>query len=73
MQDGKTMFFSFSADSSTKITYLVIGNGYGMNTWEYLLIFKSSFALDGNELKCCLSYLKINTIQNDDDKRMNFL
>ena len=28
----------FSADSSTKITYLVIGDGYGMNTWEYLLI-----------------------------------
>ena len=24
-------------------------------------------------MKCSLSHLKINTIQNDDDKRMNFL
>ena len=61
----------FSADSSAKINGLKLEDGNAMNLQEYLLISKSSFALDENAMNGSLSRSEINTIQSDDDKRMN--
>ena len=52
----------FSADSSAKINDLKIEDGNTMNLYEYLLIFKSSLALDENAMNGGLSRSKVNTI-----------
>ena len=61
----------FSADSSAKINDLKLEDGNAMNLQEYLLISKFSLALDENAMNGSLSRSEINTIQTDDDKRMN--
>ena len=61
----------FSADSSAKTNDLKIEDGKAMNLKEYLLIFKSSLALDENAMNGGPSRSKINTIQTDHKKRMN--
>ena len=63
----------FSADSSAKIKDLKLEDGNTMNLQEYLLISKYSLGLNENAMNGSLSRSEINTIQTDDDKRMNFM
>ena len=62
----------FPVDNSTKIDVSHNEDGNVMNTLEYLLVSKSSLVQDENAMSYGHSRLKINTIQNHDDKEMNF-
>ena len=71
---GKRCFpLILGADS--KINDLKLEDGNAMNLFAdeltYLLISKYSLALDENAMNGSLSRSEINTIQTDDDKRMN--